>query len=474
MRKITILFICIVLLLITACKDGSISKQNTGADNDNSNKIELTIGGVWISNIPIIHRAVAEFNQNNETYMIQIKDYIDPADEDLESALLRMHTEVIAGGGPDIIFDNFRRMFNGGPFLDLYPFIDADPELKREDFFPNMLKSMERPDGTLPMFANSFQDISIMISTTEILGHIDKWTPSEFLKLAEDNPDMPYPFGVQTTGQMFIYDILRLNSADFINTQTYKANIDSPEFILLLEAAKKFSQPSDESKTPNEDEIANDFFRMLKGEQLLSQYDLYGVKYYQLIAEIFGNNLVTMGLPSNNGGEYYLNVNAMMGINANTKHADTAWEFLRMFLLPSAEFDEFQNFPLRIDLYEALVDDIMTPRYEINEDGNYIEVPHAIFILDSYAIHQTTTVENAEGIVYELYAMPENIAENLRSLVESAKVARSFFPAGLNMIIYADLDAYFSGGRSAEETARIMQNRIETYLSELQLLAEVR
>ena len=478
MKKVItmLLFLLIVVVALVACADDKPEGQDPDRNGESSDKIILTFGGVWITHSPTIQSAVRAFNYENDEYEIQIVDYIDSGDDDLGGALLRFQIELMTGGGPDIIFDNFRRLFDHGPFLDLYPFIDADPELSREDFFPNMLQGMERADGTLPMFTNSFQSINTMIGVNENVAHSDKWTPAELIKVAEKNSEMPYPFGLYWTSSTFMTEMLRFNSAQFINTNTFEAHIDSDDFISLLQVAKCFPDLNGYESALNT--YGNDYIRMLHGNQQLSVVSIHRFMDYHLLTEIFGESLVIMGMPTGEGGMCFLNVQSMMGINAATKHPDKVWEFLRNFLLPTATIDSFrqgsidyfQQIPLRIDIYEAFIEHLMTPRYRTDTEGVTLETPYVIFELtDSGGIVEISSVEHAQGAVYELYAMPEDVAKNLRIIVESAKVARSFFTAELNLIIYADLNLYFSGARTAQETARIMQGRVELYLSELQL-----
>jgi hypothetical protein len=62
----------------------------------------LTLGGFYISDE--LRRAVVEFNMENAGFQIAIRDYFDEWDGDWRAAILRFRTEVITGGGPDIIW----------------------------------------------------------------------------------------------------------------------------------------------------------------------------------------------------------------------------------------------------------------------------------------------------------------------------------------------------------------------------------
>ena len=70
-----------------------------------------------------------------------------------------------------------------------------------------------------------------------------------------------------------------------------------------------------------------------------------------------------------------------------------------------------------------------------------------------------------------LYAMTEETAKNLRLFIDSAEPVRRGISMELWHAISGDLNDFYSGVRSAEATAHIIQNRAGIWLSEQQLLA---
>ena len=81
-------------------------------------------------------------------------------------------------------------------------------------------------------------------------------------------------------------------------------------------------------------------------------------------------------------------------------------------------------------------------------------------------IHQIGIAFDGVGGGYiQLYAMTSTEADTLRTIVHSARPGGRFH-ADLWTIVQEELPPFFHGDRTAENTARIIQNRVQTYLSE--------
>jgi len=106
----------------------------------------------------------------------------------------------------------------------------------------------------------------------------------------------------------------------------------------------------------------------------------------------------------------------------------------------------------------SVSEDAMTPRTFENSAGERVEYPREVF-----------TAQDGSGTI-DLLTMSEEIANGLRAFIESAVGAKRGIGDELWEIIEGDLADFFAGARSAEETARIIQNRAERWMSEQKLL----
>ena len=422
----------------------------------------LTLGGFFVSDE--LRRAVVKFNQENDGFQIIIREYWDEVDGDWRAAQLRYRTEIITGGGPDIIVYPEPALSDGGFLVDLYTLIDADNELSREDFFPNALKVLEASDGSLATFSNSFA-ITTMYGLPDVVGHIGQssWTTQRMLALLKDNTEMFAPFGQWVDRVDFVRTMLMSSGDELINWSAGEAYLDSEEFIEILEAAA-FLPSHDELMDVYQGDYVGDWILLHQKERLLLDIRFWSPLDYQQI--VVDDNIYILGVPTFEGGKNIIFPGeGTLGINASSKYKDEAWLFLRHLILhPDAAetvtdeiFKRRRRFPIRIDLYDDLIDLAMTPI-----PGN---VPHGwVKVFDWwYAITQ----EGAEGQdSFPIYAMTQKEADDLRAIIESAVPQRRRVEDELWNHLVDDLNSFFTGNRTAHDTARIMQNRVQTYLNE--------
>ncbi|MCL2819570.1 MAG: ABC transporter substrate-binding protein [Oscillospiraceae bacterium] len=412
--------------------------------------ITLTIGGVFISSGGI-QQEVIEFNRNSKTHRIEIHDYVDYGNISLDAALLRLRTELITGGGPDIIFYPEPALSDRGFLVDLYTLIDADAELSRSDFFPNALNALEGEDGSLTSVTDSFL-ITTMIGKTEDVKHISFWDTNELLELAKGIENMPYPLGFWQTKENFAFMMIQNSGNDFIDLHSGKAYLDSDDFIHILEVASRLPErhfdPNADTDVITIDYIPNEYTLINNREQLLMVTNIGNPTDYQTLSAALGE-ITALGFPTSEGGIHILQpgFEYHIGINSFSKHIDDAWKFVRQILLPSRDVMEWY-FPIRIDKLEEVFEDALTPVMKDGKEIPRLEIWHS---------------ENAQS---PIYAMTQNEANELRAIIETAKPFGRWVSDELRKHMEEDLSAYFAGARTAKDTARIMQNRVQTYLSE--------
>jgi len=416
----------------------------------------ITLGGfgLWGE----VRAQIVSFNRLSQTHQIQVRDYsIYSTPDNWRAGLDRFQMDLITGLGPDIIWghtSNFANLIDRGILADLYTFIDADPELNRSDFFQSILEASEASDGTLPMLSASF-GLQTMIGRAEQLGHIDSWTLAEMLTLLEeaDLVNTPHIMGQWMTGENFLFSALMFSGPEFIDWGTHRANLDSEEFIHLLEIAARL--PNDFAQ--NDGMLIGDGFvggqyvsaigLMLRGEQLLEMTHLWSPQRYQEFSAAFDDMLV-LGVPTSGGGTHVINPGQGFGINAASNQRDAAWSFVRHFLSPEVRVE--WDFPLRIDQYEAMIAEAMAPALDM--DGNEVDGPRATHWVDDI-------------LSIDIYPMTAAEAAGLRAIIESANLLSRFDETVMEMM-QEELLPFFAGDRSAADTARILQNRIQTLLNE--------
>ena len=423
-----------------------------GSREGESDKIAITLGGFWIYGDVL--EAVINFNNESHTHQIIVHDYINDA-ESWDAAVLRLKTELITGKGPDIIYNPDNAFIDNSFMVDLYTLIDADDELSKSDFFPNILEALEAPDGSLAMVVDTFQ-IGTLYGIADYIGHISSWTPQELLTLMDSVSHMHAPFGRWMDREGFIRTMILYSGDEYIDWSSRRAKLDSDAFKNILEIARRLPDSNDIFDI--NDEPVDDRTKMLRGEQLLTQAVIANPNSFVTLPAGF-EEIILIGFPTSEGGASFitLDINAI-GINASSNHIEEAWSFVRKALLPPEELDVSDpsvsykvGFPIRIDAYDNLIEICKTPLIV-----NGVKKPRF-----------TVYSPDDSSDILEIDVLSQTDADDLRLFIEDAKPIGKYIRDELWYHLRNDLNAFFAGDRTAEDTARIIQSRIQTYLDEL-------
>ena len=409
----------------------------------------ITIGGMYIRQDLL--NEIALFNIENNEYHIEIREYFSE-EIGIEGSMLRMNVELITGRGPDIIVEG-SFMGNTEFLADLYTFIDADPELDRIDFFPNVLRAMERSDGKLPFISNSFS-VSTMIAKPETAKQLTPLTFDTILRNFDETNPSSFA-GSWLSNSFFIFRAIS-NSKSFIDWDKGLVDFTNDEFINLLEIATHLPDATGSYTVGSIPE----YDRFRNGEQLLlllQIFDINAFRFAQVMAQ--DEHIVAVGEPTISGGQHIIHILGDLGINASSSNQDAAWSFIRRLLLPQAHTNiSHIEIPLRINDFEKQIAELMTPEF------SEFDFP-MLGIAVGDEMPKSSLVIDEEYTVVHLYAMTEDEALEIRRIIDSA-VMGTRADVTIGMIIEEEIHTFLNGSRSSADTARILQNRIQTYLNE--------
>ena len=163
----------------------------------------------------------------------------------------------------------------------------------------------------------------------------------------------------------------------------------------------------------------------------------------------FGEEVTFIGYPVSSGNGSVINANSSYAITAKAKNPDGAWEFLKYFLSDDYQ-NNASNFPVKLSAYDALKEQAKEKPFYTDENGNKVEYENTYWIGESSVdIGVNTDADN----------------EKLMNLITSASTTYQY-DTDLMKIITEEAAAYFSGQKSLDETADIIQNRASIYISE--------
>lgn len=421
---------------------------------------------------PFTSEMVIRFNRNNPNYRIEVTDYSEYDDyssedsADWNAGVNRLQTEIIAGNAPDLIDISLLsadRFGSSGLLTDLYPLIDADPELNRSDLNEHVLSAFEE-DGKLYQTVSNFYILTTAGLASRV-GNEMGWTMDSLQQamqtLRAENPESTVFDRFITTDDVLTF-LLYLELEDYVDWTTGECRFDSESFVKLLEFVSSFPSSFNwEAENPTLADMDSDA-RIMEGIQLLKQCNFNRFEDAQANTAGFGDVPATfVGYPTENGyGSMFAQIGNSFAITSNCKDKDAAWQFVRQFFLPDYQ-EQFMGFvfPTNKQVYENMKEDAMTVKYERNPDGSFVLNEDGS---RKEAERDTTTVN---GRLYQFRIVSEEDVALVEKVI-GATTRVLGMDDSMKAIITEGAAPFFAGQRSAEEAAKLIQSKAVLYVNE--------
>ncbi len=381
---------------------------------------------------------VSQYNSANDKYKIEIVNYGQSQDREENINALKM--DIVSGNAPDIMpFNGDMPIDTFGAkesiFVDLYSMIDNDPDLSREDFVDGFLEGMES-NGKLLMITPSFI-IKTIECKDKFLNGLTSWNFDQMMESynkISDNIDLTVDskYGSPTSA---FYELINYNS--FIDYDKGICDFDNETFIKLLKFFKDNNLGSDNSSGWDSDMIRDHYKNdvlMLKLTEVSNFLELYAME-----RECFNEPATIIGYPTENGSVSYVEIDNGYSILANSDVKDGAWDFIKYSFFSDSYYSGTKG------------------RYTFPAIDRYIDEQMEDF-------NKLISEEQNEGESFP--PMSDEESKEYKAWVrESAKNVVKL-DNNVIRILWDELNAYFNDERSAEETAKMIQNRVSLYVSE--------
>ncbi len=410
-----------------------------------------------------IQNMLIKFNRNNDLYRITVKDYSEyNTEEDYNAGLTKMTTEIMAGNVPDIIDMNglsVSQLAGKGLITELDSFFDADPELNKSDFIPNVLAAFEL-DGKLYSSVSNFQ-IQGVAGASSIVGDTPGWNYQQLLDALKKMPEGCMVFNSYATSEEVLNACLTLDMGTLVDWTTGQCSFDSQSFIDMLNFASMFQREfnwDNYEYDPNDDEYS----RIAQGKQMLLNTYISDFTDLPMYDAVFGGSVTYIGYPTASGtGNMFTFSGSGYAISSRCENKDAAWQFIRTLFTEDFQKEQY-GFPSNINAYNAKLKEAMTPEYQKDGDGNYVLDENGNKIEVSRG---GMSWGNSDDNFIGFYATTQEQADKLWELITTTtKVAD--YSSSIYDIVREQTPAFFSGQKSAEEVARLIQNKANIYVNE--------
>ena len=401
---------------------------------------------------------MVRFNRSHDNVRLEYLDYSQyNTESDFTAGITKFNTEVMAGNLPDIIPTNqiaYRQIASKGLLEDLYPYLDKDPELKREDFFPNLLSALE-VNGGLYQVVSGFS-VETLCGAASIVGDTPGWTYDDFNAALEKMPEGCTPLEPYVTRDQVMSSLLYADMDSFVDWTTGKVNFESDNFKQLLQFVKQFPAEYNWDEHDNS-ESTQDLLR--QGRQMLTQTYLYGLDSILWNGANFGGQATYIGWPTSSGVGSIMRFENGFAMSRSCADKDAAWEFFRSMLTESGQTNQY-NIPSNRNVFNKQLEDFMTPRYRKDADGNILLDENGEKIEES----RGGWIDDS-GVEHHIYAMTQEQADEVLSIIETCTKVASY-DTSIYDIVNEQAQAFFAGQKSVDEVARLIQSKANIYVNE--------
>ena len=360
----------------------------------------------------------------------------DPSGMLIEKFMTKTATEFLSGKGADmIVMDDLPAdSFIGKRLLaNLSEMMNGDAAFRKEDYFLNILDNMKESDGSVYAMPLSFYVSALLadkndLESTGVKFDDSNWTWDQFAATAKQLPmagRYKYAY-TEKKDSNFLYDLVTSAYSQFVDRVNRKAYFDSDKFIGLLDQIKQLEK----------DNVVTFDFRNYEHVYFM-QTNIYSfTDYMNRVAASKFENPALYQAPKAEGqeGGGFFSPMANIAINANSSVKPEAWDFLKFMM--SGE----------------------TVHSDKGQDGN-------LSVYDMFPISKIAFAEQEAAYVQDGKAKQEEL-QTLTDFISKASNRKSTLPYEIQMLIWDETPAFFSGQKTAEAVAKIMQNKATTYLNE--------
>ena len=436
-----------------------LAKLNKKAASEVVQKEEIVIGTLY--NDQQLQAAAVAFNKANDKYRVTIKTYMDNNNWDensYETALTNFQNDIVSAGNcPDIIdlaqVENEQNLASKGVFEDLTPYMEKSSVLKKEDLLEGVVEGFSY-EGKLLSIPTTI-DIQTLVGKSSVVGEDMGWSMDDMMACVEKYPEAELMEGYQKS--TVLYMALVFSESNFINWEESTCYFDSEEFKQVLEFANMF---------PNEYDWANydgslSVEKLKKNEVLLENVSVYDLQEIQVSEARFDEPVTFIGYPTADGSVgCMMYANSRYGIISNSDNKDGAWAFIESYLTDNAGDRYSWGIPTMKDKFEEMITKATTPDYILDENGEPVLDENGNPI-ESGGMSSMSS----DGWEYTYHTPTVEEAQVLRELVALAKPMGTMDTNFLNIII-EEVEPYFTGEKSLDEVAGIVQSRAQIYISE--------
>ncbi|MFC4598111.1 ABC transporter substrate-binding protein [Cohnella hongkongensis] len=427
-NKLWMIFMGFLIALATACSSGGGEPSESAKDSVNpAGKTVVTWSVQQASSF--YETAKRKFEEKHPDIELQIQ-----VTEDYEQYQKTTNTAILSGKGPDIFEISslpLKDYVNKNLLLNMEDLMEQDKTLNKSDLQMNILNAIKSNDGLYAMPFGFY--LRAFVGDGDILGNarIDdrNWTWKQLEEISKElgatGAERRYAMAGEAP-EFRMQEMVVDRYAEFVDSEAKKAMFDSPLFV---DAMQQIKAMYDNKVMTSEQADAG--MQMFYSTVLRSPADFINDLH------LYFSNPKLLQKPEQKGGARMV-LASQFAIQARSSVKEEAWKFIAFMLSEEGQsLQERQGFSLLKSVNEKQLDDIQ----EQVENGTY-KTPEG----------KTPQVSKDEFAQFKAFIHAAN-----NSSAAAGKVIS---------IVGEESMAFFSEQKTAEEVAKLIQNRVTTYLNE--------
>ena len=397
---------------------------------------------------------IREFEVNNADVNIR---HIKYTTEELPNVYEQMKVGFMSGNAFSIVGDVFSlynenlSYANRGYLADIYELMNNDPNFKNEEYYASIFEALEHK-GKLYYFPISFTYFSVVLNKNLSEQELGLFNALDSISY----PEM-FSFYINVDSNQSLYIDSSYTPADwgapirsdiqnelakFVNYYDQTCSFDSEDFIDLLELYKTI-----ESLKISPDISRSDFFLGVSyfesDLRLSKQYVFRRIIqcFYQYKLQYESNNF-THPIPlTNSSGEIRITP-LNYSIYAGSENKDLAWKFLKFATANERGYHAYDISPNKI-----------------------LDRTHLLTLLQEYVMYSKKTTSDVITSLSNRAAALSDYQDELFETMPIANLAVTY-DQPLLAIVQEEVELFFLGIQTAEQTAAKIQNKVTLYLLE--------
>ncbi|KUO77163.1 MAG: hypothetical protein APF77_01730 [Clostridia bacterium BRH_c25] len=387
----------------------------------------------------VVSNAAIEYEKEHPDVDIDINDARELT---AKECVQKLNTEMLAGKGPDLILGSFLTgdYEEKGLLADLEEFISRDKSFNINDYAANMIAASRNGKKLYRMPVGYYLDCflinSKILEQKGITLKKDISWEQMYDTVSETNSKSGEKcYMLPKMGNRFLFEKIIYKDIDYyVDEKNKRSRIDTEEFVNELELMKRIDKerllhPDMDNKTiiHSQGEIVPEDIlfipiNLLSYGQIYGAYGMY-YKSFNIIPDLKGLYTGARTVYANR-----------IAINNNSQYKEQAWDFIKLLLSEEVQLKLSEDY------------------FVVNNKANQGSKEEMFKYLDKYPMRK-------------YYRPTAEEMDNLKSIMEGINKIEEY-DYELNELIWSEMEIFIKNEKSAEDTAKAIQNKVQLYLQE--------